>query len=286
MNGFISVNKPRGIGSTLVVSVVKRLTGEKCGHLGTLDPEAEGVLPIAIGKGTRLFNHFLNKDKVYVATCEFGYETDTLDSSGEVIERSQTLPTIQDIAEKMNKMVGKFKQMPPRYSAKRVEGKRAYDLARSGAEFNLTPKNIEIFSLKLLDFSDNKLTLEMHVSAGTYVRAIFRDLAYSLKTVATTTSIFRTKSGCFTIENSIDFSNLSLNSIERNFIPLNSALKDLNAFTLNDKQVQDLLCGRNVLVNEPDKTNIKFVTNSGSIYGIGNIKNGKIIITTYLYSEN
>ncbi|MBO4569953.1 MAG: tRNA pseudouridine(55) synthase TruB, partial [Clostridia bacterium] len=244
MLGFLCVNKPRGISSAKVVSRVKYLTKEKVGHLGTLDPLAEGLLVIAIGKATRLFDYFLNKDKVYIASCKFGEETDTLDLGGKVVKNCKNIPTKEKILEKIAKMIGKSEQMPPIYSAKNIDGKRAYSLARSGEEVKLTPKEIEIYSLDLIDFNGENLTLRIHCSSGTYVRAIFRDLALSLNSCATTTMIKREKAGLFSLDNAIDFEKLDENIIKNNLISVQDIFKNENKVILNKTRIQHLYQGK------------------------------------------
>ena len=285
MIGFLCVNKPRGILSTKVVSAAKKLTGEKVGHLGTLDPLAEGVLPIAIGKATRLFNYFLNKKKTYLSTCEFGYETTTLDSGGERVKTGQTIPTRKEIEQVLPSFIGKLSQLPPDFSAKRINGKRAYDLARAGEKLKLNPKEIEVFNLKIISYENGKLTLQMEVSAGTYVRAINRDIALKLNTCATTLSILRQKSGPFSLENSVDLSSLSAQTIVDNLISIDDALSGLAEFKLSKQQETDLLCGKAINVNQTNQENVLFKTENGAVYGIGEIKNKTVIIQTFLLDK-
>ena len=132
VSGFINVNKPSGISSAAAVSKIKRLTGLACGHMGTLDPLASGVLPVAFGNASRLFNYLLDKEKVYRAVFRFGVDTDTLDSTGEVLQSGLPVPTEAEINDVLPKFVGEIEQIPPIYSAKSVGGVRAYRLARQG----------------------------------------------------------------------------------------------------------------------------------------------------------
>ena len=196
MLGFINVYKPSLMTSNAVLAKIKRQYGiKKIGHMGTLDPLAEGVLPIAIGNATRMFDYFLNKQKTYIATFEFGYETDTLDSQGEKIAETNVLPTKDEVLNVLSGFMGKQLQMPPKYSAKNVNGKRAYDLARAGVDFELNPKEIEIFNINLLENNGNTFVFEITCSSGTYIRSIGRDLGYKLNSLATMTKLIRTKSG-------------------------------------------------------------------------------------------
>lgn len=201
MNGVLLVNKERDWTSSDVVAFLrKKLNIKKMGHLGTLDPMATGVLPVTVNKATRLFDLFLDKRKTYVAEFEFGYETDTLDATGTVVCKNDVVVSLEQVEAILPTMVGKISQMPPKYSAKRVDGKRAYDLARSGVDFELKPKTIEIFAIKILENKSNRYTFEIECGGGTYIRAIGRDLAYKFNTYATMLSLERTKVGIFEIK--------------------------------------------------------------------------------------
>ena len=203
-NAIINLNKPTGMSSFFAVKKVARILGvKKAGHMGTLDPYGTGVLLIGVNKGTKLFEEYLNKTKTYIATFHFGYETDTLDSEGSVIKENDKVVTIQEIEKILPSFLGKKNQMPPNFSAKKINGKRACDLIREGKEVELKPKEIEIFKIECINsFNDNNFVFEITCSSGTYVRSICRDLAYKLSTYGTMVSIIRTKCGAFCIENS------------------------------------------------------------------------------------
>lgn len=203
-NAIINLNKPTGMSSFFAVKKVARILGvKKAGHMGTLDPYGTGVLLIGVNKGTKLFEEYLNKTKTYIATFHFGYETDTLDSEGSVIKENDKVVTIQEIERILPSFLGKKNQMPPNFSAKKINGKRACDLIREGKEVELKPKEIEIFKIECINsFNDNNFVFEITCSSGTYVRSICRDLAYKLSTYGTMVSIIRTKCGAFCIENS------------------------------------------------------------------------------------
>ena len=205
MNGFINYYKPSGISSAYAINRIKKLfKGYKIGHMGTLDPLAEGVLPLAVGKSTRLFDFLLDKQKVYVAEFTFGYATDTLDRGGEVVENGGYVPTKEEILSVIPTLVGNVSQVPPLYSAKNVGGERSYHLARRGATVELKPKMVEINSIELLSSKgDGVFTFEITCKGGTYIRSICRDMAKKLNTFATMTALQRVKSGEFCLENSI-----------------------------------------------------------------------------------
>lgn len=200
MLGFYVVNKPTGTNSTKMVSLVKRTFKQKCGHLGTLDPMASGVLPIAVGKATKLFDWFLKKDKKYFAIGLFGVETSTLDAEGEVISKNSVDIKKEQIDKVIDAFKGKIEQVPPLYSSISIKGKRAYDLARTGTEFVLPTRSVEIYDLKCArEIDKNLFAFEIHCSSGTYVRSLIYDIAQKLNTVATTVCIIRTASGNFNL---------------------------------------------------------------------------------------
>lgn len=203
-NAIINLNKPTGMSSFFAVKKVARILGvKKAGHMGTLDPYGTGVLLIGVNKGTKLFDEYLKKIKTYVAVFHFGYETDTLDSEGKIINENNKIVSEAEVVAVINTFVGKQLQMPPKFSAKKINGKKACDLARNGTEVELSPKEIEIFDLKLLrNFGDNNFQFEITCSSGTYIRSLCRDIAYRLSTYGTMLSIIRTICGKFSINNS------------------------------------------------------------------------------------
>ncbi|MBO5955055.1 MAG: tRNA pseudouridine(55) synthase TruB, partial [Clostridia bacterium] len=207
--GIIPINKPEGWTSFDVVNKLKyKLKPLKVGHLGTLDPMATGVLLVTIGKATKLFDLMQEKKKTYVATFEFGYLTDTLDKTGQILQKTDQIPTIDAILQVLPKFIGKISQIPPKYSAKSINGKRAYEMARQNIDFELKPKEVEIFDVKLLSYVNGSLTLEITCGSGTYIRSIGRDIASELKTLATMTHLIRTKVGSFSVDNCLDIQNI------------------------------------------------------------------------------
>lgn len=222
-SGFVNIIKPTGESSSNVVCKIKKILGiKKVGHLGTLDPAASGVLPIAFGKATKFFDYFLTKDKEYIAVVKFGIETDTLDSFGEIVDKNENEVSSEEIQAVLGEFVGKIKQVPPKYSAIKIDGKKACDLAREGKDVEIKSREIEIFSLKLLNKIENNVyRFKVHCSAGTYIRTLFSDIAKRLGTVSTTSVIIRTKSGAFDIEQAKTLSELEkekqVSSIEEIF---------------------------------------------------------------------
>lgn len=208
IDGILVIDKQEGITSYTVINKLKKVLprGQKIGHAGTLDPFATGVLPILLGKATKLMNKIHEFEKEYLVTAEFGYMTDTQDKMGEVIKKDgNSTPLKRDIIEKAieENFVGHISQLPPRYSAKKVLGMRAYDLAREGKEFELTPKDISVREFELLDYNWPLVKFRIVCSTGTYVRTLISDLGMKLGTYATAVELRRTSVGPFKIEDSI-----------------------------------------------------------------------------------
>ena len=212
LTGFVNVIKPTGMTSSdVVIKVKKILKTKKVGHLGTLDPAASGVLPVAVGKATKFFDYFLNKDKIYVALVEFGVETDTLDSFGNITKRIEKTVLTEDVESAIKCFIGQIEQVPPKYSAIKINGKKACDLARDNVEFEIKSRKINIFNIELVkEVAKNKFLFKVHCSAGTYIRTLFADIAAKLETVATTPVIIRTQSGRFKTESGITLQELEV----------------------------------------------------------------------------
>jgi tRNA pseudouridine55 synthase len=209
MNGFVNIIKPQGMSSALAVSLVKKkiykqFGKQSIGHMGTLDPMASGVLPMGINQANRLFDYLLDKEKTYVAEFTFGYITDTLDSTGTTEKTTDFIPSIDDIKQKCNDFVGEIDQIPPKYSAKSIGGKRGYELARSGVDFELAPKKVTVISFDLVEqINDVTYKFVIKCKGGTYIRSLCRDLALSLGSLAVMSKLDRVGAGVFSYENAI-----------------------------------------------------------------------------------
>ena len=234
MNGIVVLNKPAGISSNLACKKVGRILGEKkVGHLGTLDPMAEGVLPITLGKCTKLFDYYLKKDKSYIADFTFGIETDTLDKEGNITREGGYIPTICELMLTTKSMIGEQSQLPPKFSAKKVNGKRAYDLARANLDFQLVPKNISIYEFDYLSkVSDRTFQFKISCSSGTYIRSIARDLAYKLNTFAYMSNLVRIKCGEFRIEDAVTLDNVNCECV----LTLDEIFKEHKKITIDNEQ--------------------------------------------------
>jgi tRNA pseudouridine55 synthase len=261
MHGWLIIDKPPDLGSTQAVSAVKRAlrTGGypkvKVGHGGTLDPLATGVLPIALGEATKLSGRMLDADKVYDFTIAFGCETDTLDLEGAVIATSDVCPTLAEVGEVLARFTGPIEQVPPAYSALKVDGRRAYDLARAGETVILATRSVIIRSLEMRhprsrgdDKGLEEITLTAWVSKGTYIRSLARDIAHALGTVGHVSMLRRTKAGPFTLAPAISLDKLSdlamAHALEEAVLPLTAGLDDIPALSVTADQARALREGR------------------------------------------
>lgn len=268
------------MGSTYAVGKVKRKLNAKCGHMGTLDPLASGVLPVGVGKATRMFDFLLSKQKEYIAEFEFGYETDTLDSKGAQTESGGRIPTKEEITCVLGDLVGEVDQIPPKYSAKLVAGKRGYELARKGVDFTLPAKRVSIYSLECMaEVSPGKFRIKIQCGGGTYVRSIGRDLAYRLGTFATMTSLVRTAAGIFNEANSVDLDEfLSSDTPEKYLVPVDEAVSFERIF-LTEEEATRLLNG--VYDDYPQAEGYYRVYAPEGFWGIGEIVEGKLKMRAY-----
>ncbi len=217
MDGWLNLYKPRGISSAKAVAIVKNyFRNSRIGHTGTLDLEAEGVLPIAIGQATKLVNILIDSLKEYVFTIQFGAQTDTGDLAGKIIKKTDIIPTERECLDVCHKFIGKIKQIPPVYSALKINGVRAYKLARQNKEFEVKPRFITIYDLKLLSYDNhNRLaTYVVSCSKGTYVRTLAEDISLSLHSLGFVVELRRTKVGIFTEEKSINIFNVNCKTFD------------------------------------------------------------------------
>jgi tRNA pseudouridine55 synthase len=254
LNGWIILDKPVGLGSTTAVSAVKRIlrqAGEpktKVGHGGTLDPLASGVLPIALGEATKLCGRMLEATKAYDFTIRFGEETDTLDAEGETVTRSDVRPMSEQIEAALRSFSGKIEQIPPAYSALKIEGKAAYARARAGEKIELRPRSVTIFELRLIESSADRATLSATVSKGTYIRSLARDIARALGTVGHVSYLRRTRAGPFGLDQavSLDFleETAKARQLTRTVLPLIAALDDIPALPVTSRQAELLRHGQ------------------------------------------
>ncbi len=297
LKGFVNINKPLEMTSSDVVVIVRgilrRTTGEKqkVGHLGTLDPNATGVLPIAIGKATRLFDFALNKQKKYVAEFTFGRTTDTLDYARNFVEQNDKIPTLDEVIAVSKLQIGNISQLPPIYSAKSINGQRAYDLARDGKldilEKGLKPKNVQIFSINVLEqktlFNHNDtFELEIQCSSGTYIRSIARDIGKSLNKLCFMSKLNRIESGEFNLNNSVTLEQFQINPLQ-NILPTEILLQQLPKLNIDNFENAKVQNGISIPLpqsNYPDGTYKIFLNNQ--LLSLGEVNSAMLKLTTRL----
>lgn len=215
MDGILLVNKEKGWTSNDVVQKVKKIVKNKVGHTGTLDPLATGVLPLLIGKGTSLSKYLINHDKIYIATIKLGKKTETGDLEGKVIEEKEiptNVLTKEYVENVLSQFVGKQSQIPPMYSAIKVNGKKLYEYARNNIDVKLPSKIVNIYDIELIDIKDDIITIKCKVSKGTYIRSLIRDIGAFLDTYATMTSLVRTTLGNFNIDEAYTLEDIENNN--------------------------------------------------------------------------
>ncbi|MFN2146954.1 MAG: tRNA pseudouridine(55) synthase TruB [Anaerolineales bacterium] len=249
--GLIIVNKPVGPTSHRVVSVVRQGTGiRKVGHAGTLDPRASGVLVLCLGAATRLSEFLSTDSKRYEAVVRFGSSTETFDSEGDRVRITGAAPRIEDIRDVLQEFRGEIEQVPPPYSAIKIQGKKAYELARKGEEVELEPRTVTIYDLVLVEYRPPDLVIEIECSAGTYIRSLANDLGERLTTGAHLASLRRTKAGVFTLEDSVALPALEVALAAGNWDmyrrPAADALPDLPKLKLLGQELDDILNGRRI----------------------------------------
>ena len=260
MFGFLNVYKPTGKTSHDVVAVLRRVTKIKqIGHTGTLDPFAEGVLPICIGKATRLIE-YLNDDKAYIGTIQFGSSTTTYDTEGEIVKTSDKVVTQEDVEDCLKYFRGEIEQLPPIYSAIKVNGKKLYEYAREGQEVKIEPRKVTIFELELVNFDMQKQQAEVKIicSKGTYIRSIANDLGEKLGVFGHLIKLVRIKAGEFYVENSIKLEDL--NTVEVVLSNLIYPTEKLNfmIYNLDNEEKKRISNGMAIIPNQQFK-NDEFV---------------------------
>ena len=245
MNGFLNISKPAGMSSAAVVGVLKRLTGvRRIGHAGTLDPEAAGVLPIMLGRATRLFDYLVDKEKEYVAVCAFGAATDTQDATGTVIARGEDYPGPERLQAELPGLTGEIVQKPSMYSAIKVGGRHLYDLARRGETAEVPERTVHVEGIEILgEEPDHGWRLRITCGKGTYIRSICDDLGKRCGCPAHMRSLIRTKSGFFTLEDAVTLVEArglaETGELEARLIPMDAPIQRLRRM-----DAQDWMAGR------------------------------------------
>lgn len=280
-DGFIILDKESGLFSRTAGWRIANMFGtKKFGHIGTLDPMASGVLPIAIGGATKMIPFIEDansNEKEYLFSCQFGYETDTLDITGHEIIRTDIIPTQSQVLEILPSFIGPQMQTPPQFSAVHVSGTRAYEMARTGKTVEIPPRQIQIYELEFLGVDGNSWHFRTRCSRGTYVRSIARDIALKLGTVSTVDMIRRTLTNGFLIKNAIklDFLENMFNNghdIKEYLMPVDSGLGDIPVMNLDGTTADGFVHGGFVETSGPD--GLRRVYSGETFLGIGNVAEG------------
>lgn len=275
MDGIVIVDKEQGYTSNDVVQIIKKKFGEKVGHTGTLDPMATGVLPILIGKGTLLSKYLINHDKIYVATLKLGIKTDTGDITGDIIKERKFDENIleeENVLKVLEEVKGEQEQIPPMYSAIKVNGKKLYEYARKGLTIDIEPRKINIYNTELLNIDKENKEIQFRVSCskGTYIRTLCEKIAENLKTIGTMSSLNREKVGEFGINQAIKINeindNLKLITIEEFF-------KDKKEIILSPRSFVAFINGVKLMDDNEDGV-YRIYNKDKKFVGIGIIKDG------------
>ena len=290
IDGIININKPAGWTSQDVCAKLRsRLHMKKIGHTGTLDPMATGVLPVCAGKATRIIEYYGRDRKTYHASMRLGVATDTLDMTGEILETGSCADICEKaVREAFKAYTGRISQVPPKYSALKVDGKRAYELARKGLDFEMKSREIEIYSNEItrLDLEAGEIEFDVTCSKGTYIRTICDDIGRTLGCGAAMSSLVRTASGFFTIEDAADIDDIaemSDDELEKLIIPADETLRYLGKVTINDNRVIAFTNGNSTreggyVVTEPSEYDgLCRVYGNGAFLGVAAIEKGELI---------
>ena len=273
MDGIIIINKSKNCTSHDIVRKAKKILNEKVGHTGTLDPNATGVLPLLIGKGTQISKYIINHDKTYEAVLQLGEKTDTADVEGEVIEKKPVDSKCLEakfIEQTLKALEGEQEQVPPMYSAIKINGKKLYEYARKGEKVEIEPRKIEIYSLELININESNKQIEFRVSCskGTYIRTLCENIAEKLGTVGYMKELKRTRVGEFKIEDAITIEELMK---KQTCITIEEYFRQNKNINLNEKKLQLFLNGVQLTWPLPD--GVYKVYNNEHFIGIGTVKN-------------
>lgn len=283
MNGIILIDKEKEYTSHDVVAIVKKITKSKVGHTGTLDPNATGVLPLLVGDATKVSKYLINHDKEYIVELQLGKKTTTADIEGDIIEEKEVQNWIFEDKERLERIlqsfVGKQKQIPPMYSAIKVNGKKLYDYARQGKEIKIEPRNIEIYKIELLSVDRNQETINFKVkcSKGTYIRSLCEDIATKLETAGYMKNLRRIQVGSFKIEDSITITKLKKDmesGNKLNLIPVEKILMDIPTIELKEEKLKLYLNG--VKIKTDKENGVYRVLVNNKFIGTGIIKDNTL----------
>lgn len=273
-DGFINLNKSSGMTSHDAVNRVRKIfSTRKVGHAGTLDPLASGVLPIAIGRATKFIEYLADCDKAYRAEILFGVATDSGDLEGKIISRADNfeMPTIDELNAALKSFIGEIKQTPPKFSAIKIQGHKAYDLARKNLEFDMPSRLVKIFNIELIAKEKNSVVVEIECGKGTYIRTLATDLGERLNLPATLKNLIRLRVGDFDLKNSVTLDELDV----ENILPIETCLNHLPSFELNPNRIRAFMNGLPTTIHAPDVKSLKICA-GGKFLGVGRIENGEL----------
>lgn len=283
MDGIIIINKEKNYTSNDVVNIVKKITKSKVGHTGTLDPNATGVLPLLIGNATKISKYLINHDKEYEVVLQLGVRTETADVEGKVIEKKEVTAEMlnkDNIEEKLQQFIGKQEQIPPIYSAIKVNGKKLYEYARKGQEVELRPRQIEIYSIQLVGINEKEkqISFKVKCSKGTYIRSLCEDISKKLGTVGYMKELNRLQVGDFYIKDAVTISEMK-EEIEadnlENIITIEEIFKDKPQIKLTQKQLEQYMNG--VKIDTEKEDGIYRIYNIDNIFiGLGIVEDNKL----------
>ena len=276
MDGIIVINKEKGCTSHDIVYKVKKMFNTKVGHTGTLDPNATGVLPILLGKGTKISKYLIEHDKEYEVVLQLGVKTTTADEEGEIIEEKEVLKESLEqleIERILKSFIGKIKQMPPKYSAIKVNGKKLYEYARKGQEVEIKPREVEIYNIEITNIQKEKKQIEFKVSCskGTYIRTLCEDIAEKMRTVGYMKELKRTKVGDFNIEQAITLGQLQEKENIK-IITIEEMFKDKEEIILEDSKIILLLNGVKMNMEKPNGI-YRIYNKQNKFIGLGIVQN-------------
>ena len=275
MDGIIVINKEKEYTShDVVAKLKKKLNISKVGHTGTLDPNATGVLPILIGKGTKFSKYLINHDKIYEVELELGKKTDTADIEGKVIEEENVDEKYikENLLQVLESFVGKQEQIPPMYSAIKKNGKKLYEYARAGEKVEIEPRKIEIYKIDLNKYDKNIISFVVSCSKGTYIRSLCEDIAEKLNTVGYMKNLKRLQVGKFNIKDAVYIDDIDLKNVNEHLITLEEILKETPCINLGEKKLKLFLNGVQLTDNNIDGLYKIYVANK--FIGTGTIKKG------------
>ena len=285
VDGILLLDKPAGISSNKALQNTRYLfKANKAGHTGSLDPLASGVLPICFGEATKFSNYLLDASKSYRALCQLGITTSTGDAEGDITSDSPVQANAGDVQRVLTQFTGRVEQVPPMYSAVKHKGQRLYKLARKGKVVDRSPRQVEIYSLEMIEFSDDRLEIDVHCSKGTYIRTLAEDIGKALGCGAFLARLERTgvhpfwEKDCYSFDQLRAISERGLDSLDQCLLPVNSALVDLPEFILDTLAVSYLKRGQAVQINRsPLSGLLNLVSENGQFIGVGEVdSDGKI----------